>query len=297
MKKIAFLTFVLLASAVLAEPTGPYLSYLGYDVGYSTSAEYSNFFGAYAGRYSSDISRSGFYGAAAGSGVYGVYGCNGIGFWALADSDYMTNVVAIGSSAGRGANWCANCVFIGADVGRDVGYVDWRTDINGQFYADRNSGVFSIRTDPSDAGSGIAFSNGCLTAGGVLVLDANGKWVIDGGCLVDGYKPSDFEVEPSSDGSSCVVLKKDVPGSEAGFLANPFAYNGNATGMGNPVYFIGGVIRASKKVDEIVHQSDLVAGGGGRGSSKSVEIEDEDTGEKYIIKVKSGALKLYKVEE
>ena len=30
---------------------------------------------------------------------------------------------------------------------------------------------------------------------------------------------------------------------------------------------------------------------------KNIPITDEDTGEKYIIKVKSGALKLYKVEE
>lgn len=122
MKKTSFVAIALLASAAFGEPSGPYMSYLGYQVGQSGSGEYSNYIGAYSGQYSTWISRCGFYGPASGQYGYKLYGCNGVGFYALANSEYMTNVFAVGTSAARDADHCEDCIYIGKDAGRNFSH-------------------------------------------------------------------------------------------------------------------------------------------------------------------------------
>ena len=189
------------ASAAVAAPNGPYLSYVGNDVGKNGRAEMSNFIGAESGAGIGDTTRSGFYGVRSGAYSRYLYGVNALGFWSSAQTVLLTNVFAVGTSSareahdvedsvfvgvnagrnayfvedsvffgsdtGRNAYFVKDGVFFGAGAGRDVHGVTGRVDVCGLVYADRASGDFRI----GSPATGLSYSDGRLRIGGRTIAE------------------------------------------------------------------------------------------------------------------------------
>ena len=387
MKNIALIAIALLASAAFGEPSGPYMSYLGYDVGKSGSGEYSNYIGAYSGQYSTGISRCGFYGPASGQYGYKLYGCNGVGFYALANSEYMTNVFAVGTSAARDADHCEDCIYIGKDAGRnfshrkgdvvigdvlihtngvttikgmqvgnaipmyrilpggvreDIFTIDERgivQRVNGwmEFIADPgNTDDVTIRTcrpenitfyntnnnmgdrskdrtlmdyfqnpewweNENKTMQDYGITNGLSYCDiGVKVVGLkNGSVIISDTCGQIGFHSLMCGEECSAHANNSLALgsfSETKTGDDYSFVwsgsnsESIYVSHGTGTFNLNPDDGLDGIWVGEKTMRK--HISDEI-----EKPRTSFTIEDEDTGEKYIIKVKSGALKLYKVEE
>ena len=362
MKNIALIAIALLASAAFGEPSGPYMSYLGYEVGNGGTGEYSNYIGAYSGMFSTGISRCGFYGPASGQYGYKLYGCNGVGFYALANSEYMTNVFAVGTSAARGADHCEDCIYIGKDAGRNFSHrkgdvvigdvlihtngvttikgLDYTKYTHNLVYEVSKDGTYSALTvgtrkgivgnesfvqgyiceasgDNGHAEGSETYAIGNFAHSEGHMCMAVGSFSHSEGieCVSDGYA-SHAEGNTSSAygrfshaegigtfaigdyshsaGASSIASNKFSyvwQGVEsANNLTSAYVSHGDGTYNINPVGGIDGFWVGEKTMRK--HISDEI-----EKPRTSFTIEDEDTGEKYIIKVKSGALKLYKVEE
>ena len=169
MKKTLGVVFIILAKIALAEPYGDYLTWVGFEAGNGTHAEYSLFFGAFSGESGGEFSRTGLFGVNAGFGAYDLYSCHGFGFRSLDNSECLKDVVAIGRSSGRDSVNLTNCFFVGANAGRGITNVEDRTYIGGQFYADRASGEFYIRPTPGSDLDALTYSKGTLRLGGKVV--------------------------------------------------------------------------------------------------------------------------------
>lgn len=280
MKNIALIAIALLASAAFGEPSGPYMSYLGYEVGNGGTGEYSNYIGAYSGQYSTGISRCGFYGPASGQYGYNLYGCNGVGFYALADSEYMTNVFAVGTSAGRGASNCEDCIFIGKDSGRNASGLKGRIDIGGRLLVDGKNNMiwFCDYNGEPFKDSPFSISNGVTRIANMEI----------GMRSIGSFENLEDERGYSFNDQVHSLIEGHITNGSIAPYSITFC---TAYCQGDETDFTfgmrGGV---EKNIGEVIE--DHV-----NKPRTSFTIEDEDTGEHYIIKVKSGALKLYKVEE
>ena len=277
MRKIAHSLFALAAllsaTAFAAHPTGDYMTWFGSDAAKDvTNSSGSSFFGAWAGEGGEYINYSTYLGALSGYRSYNVNRSVGLGPWALREARNVYGTVAIGTSAGRGIEGCTNCVFIGANAGRSHrGLKDW-VDIDGliRISDGENGRQFDLRfsrdDDPVVSLYGYAFHRNLILEPGTEI-NCTG-WNIHRSGLAD------FSRANISEGVSYVT--------EVGCGYGPYISLGIESGC--LCVYTNSVCAATFEPKRTT-------------PPKSLEIEDEDTGEKYIIKVKSGALKLYKVEE
>lgn len=99
MKRIlasVFVGFAAVASASL--PSGPYMSYLGYNAGENATGGYTTFMGGYSGYNATDIQRGVLMGVRSGYGMSSAYRAFGLGYNVLSGSHALTNVTAINST-------------------------------------------------------------------------------------------------------------------------------------------------------------------------------------------------------
>ena len=227
MKNIACVFGIAATVCAVAAPTGPYLSYLGSNVGNGGTAELSNFVGAEAGASISTTTRSGLYGVRSGYGAHDFYGVNALGFWALANASLASNVFAVGTSAARDASDISNSAFFGANAGRSASHVSdvfvvgdgagrnmtsvtGRIDVLDLLYVDRNSGGFRL----GDPATGLSYSDGVLRLGGALVTDTSASFGFDFDlCL----SPAGND---ANDGLTLAAAKRTLAGAVAAANAN-----------------------------------------------------------------------------
>lgn len=312
MNKIAILTVALLASAAFGEPSGPYMSYLGYDVGKSGSGEYSNYIGAYSGQYSTGISRCGFYGPASGQYGYKLYGCNGVGFYALADSECMTNVFAVGTSAARDADHCEDCIYIGKDAGRNFSHRKGDVVIGDVLI--HTNGVTTIKGFNENIGMSISYGTTNIVMKAYTIFKDNIYFGTDHYFISED---SNFYFGNNCSFEFDTSTINVHTGSSLNFYGDGMCNFNSYHNLKIGTFYIDEFVRKYSRTFDYEDDSYNVYFDGRDFNIKSngvkiakfnttpvgfnghheLKMEDEDTGEMYIIKVKSGALKLYKVEE
>ena len=225
MKKLIALA-VVCASTAYAEPSGAYLTWMGYDAGQYGYGDYTTLYGAYSGSSANDFQRSSFMGIMSAYNSYYLCDTLGLGFRAMQEAQYATNVVALGSMAGRNAQsldncfflgrnagrdayGLNNCFFVGTDAGRGVHDVSDRTYIDGQLYADKGSGSFYIRPTPGSNRDALTYSNGVLKIGARILSQRNER--VDFSANL--YLSEDGD--DANDGLTLATAKRTIAGTVA----------------------------------------------------------------------------------
>ena len=291
--------------------SGDYNTTLGYLAGKDASGDRVTAMGAGAAGESEDNERSSFFGAASGTYSKRIVDCVAIGYRSLKnaldnigsmfignhageESSDMIECVVNGEYAGASSSTCSNCVFIGVNSGRNV------TDLKGCIFIGSGSG--------SDVQSG---SSGCVDIGGMIrigmgeMFELFGRKGEDALIKVIEYVNNDYsytnkEIRIRDD---IFVLIGSTVFSKEGVLANNVDADTMVSNQG-VLYNVG---------EQDISLRNYISFGFENGEfcvytnkakaaaleakkthpSRALEIEDEDTGSKYIVKVKSGALKLY----
>lgn len=281
MRKIAHSLFALAAllsaTAFAAYPTGDYMTWFGSDAAKDvTDSSGSSFYGAWSGEAGQYLNYSGFFGALSGYRAYNVNRSLGFGSWALRDAYDVAYTVAMGVSAGRGANGIDNCVFIGNGAGRDS------ENCTNCVFIGKNAGAGMI-------------GEGCIDIAGVITRD------IYGNVNIMRNKDAYNKITLKKEQNECIEFKVGSVGrvtiDEGGFVSAQGGFYGFFYGPAEVGYFDD--LKFLNDSNEVITMRDIITGLESKISSprSSIALTDEDTGEKYIIKVKSGALKLYKVTE
>ena len=261
MKNIVFaLSALLSATAFAAYPTGDYMTWFGSYAGKDvTNSSGSSFFGAWAGEGGEYINYSTYLGALSGYRSYNVNRSVGLGPWALREARNVYGTVAIGTSAGRGIEGCTNCVFIGANAGRGVMVKNNCIDICGVFkYAGGVGQVDCEKIYFGDCSFSDIISHFASIEKEEIMNSKVFHGIADSAWSID-YRPGTFLNFNTIEGHESLYATINHERHEVAFKDD---------------------------LDNYV-----------RKDATALHITDEDTGDKYIVKVKSGALKLYKVDE
>ena len=326
MKKNIFgLILTVLTYAAFAElPTGDFMTWFGYEAGKDANGSGTSLYGAMAGQDGSYLNYSVLLGTLSGYRAYSMNRSVGLGPWSMhlstyvsysvaigasagRDADAVDNCVFIGNGAGRGATLCTNCVFIGKGAGAGMSG-NGCVDIGGVFVY--SNGVATVKglgldrkldmINPNNRNQELVWGDGSLNVFAPLVTTESATFggVVSAPDIRAGCVSTSSLVGESADGSSYVLWLGAGPYSVTIQILYDdtdredfFKFN-NEKGIRFSDHQVPNG-RGGSRCENIDERITRISSA----PRTSITIEDEDTGERYIIKVKSGALKLYKVEE
>ena len=153
MKRIlasVFVGFAAVASASL--PSGPYMSYLGYNAGENATGGYTTFMGGYSGYNATDIQRGVLMGVRSGYGMSSAYRAFGLGYNVLSGSHALTNVTAINSTLFNNRTNLAGLSVIGQMIVTASGFAYTTNYIPGEY-------DYYVAEWGSDAAAGTSVNN------------------------------------------------------------------------------------------------------------------------------------------